>query len=67
MLAIMLDPQFKNMKLILYFVGHAHVIQIVIDYDVNIVCPLLLQVLFHLNPIRATTIDDDDLFLGKLY
>jgi hypothetical protein len=38
MLAIMFDPWFKNMKLIWDFVGHAHAIQIVIDYDVSIVC-----------------------------
>ncbi len=69
MLAIMLDPHFKNMKVILDFVGHAHAIQIVTNYDINIVCPLLLQVFFHLKPIRATTnqltiVEDDDLFFG---
>jgi len=47
-------------------VGNAFVIQIVIKYDTNIVCHLLLEVFFHLNLIRATielvTIEDDDLF-----
>jgi len=39
MLAIMLDPCFKNMKVIRDFVDHAHTIQIVIDYEsINIVC-----------------------------
>ncbi len=28
------------MEIIQDFVGHAHAIQIVIDYDVSIVCPL---------------------------
>ncbi len=47
--------------------GNAHAIQIVIDYDNNIMCPLLLHVIFHFNPIRATTnppmvVEDDDLF-----
>jgi hypothetical protein len=43
MLAIRLDPCFKNMKVIRDFVGHAHAIQIVIDYEsINIVCPFLL-------------------------
>ncbi len=50
--------------------GNAFVIQIVIKYDTNIVCRLLLQVFFHLNLIRATielvTIKDDDLFFGQV-
>jgi hypothetical protein len=54
-LPIMFDLHFKNMKLIQYFVGNAHAIQIVIDYDNNIVCPLLLHLVIHLNPIGATT------------
>jgi hypothetical protein len=67
MLPIMFNLHFKNMKLIREFVGNAHAIQIVIDYDNNIVCPLLLHVIFHFNPIRATTnppmvVEDDDLF-----
>jgi hypothetical protein len=40
MLVIMLDPWSKNMKVIWDFVGHAHTIQIVTNYDVSIVCPL---------------------------
>jgi hypothetical protein len=51
-------------------VGNAFVIQIVIKYDTNIVCHLLLKVFFHLNLIRATielvTIEDDDLFFGQV-
>jgi hypothetical protein len=67
MLPIMFGLHFKNMKLIRDFVGNAHAIQIVIDYDNNIVCPLLLHVVFHLNPIGATTnqlmvVEDDNLF-----
>jgi hypothetical protein len=38
MLAIMFDPHFKNMKVMWDFVGHAHAIQIVTNYDINIVC-----------------------------
>jgi hypothetical protein len=47
MLAIMLDPYFKNMKITQDFVGNAHAIQIMIDYDTNIVCLFLLLVFFH--------------------
>jgi hypothetical protein len=39
-MAIMLDHWFKNMKVIWDFLGHAHAIQIVIDYGFSIVCPL---------------------------
>jgi hypothetical protein len=46
MLAIMFDPHFKNMNVIWDFVGHAYAIQIVTNYDINIVCPILLQVFF---------------------
>jgi len=67
LLPIMFDFHFKNIKLICDFVGNAHAIQIVIDYDNNIMCPLLLHVVFHLNPIKATTnqpmvVEDDDFF-----
>ncbi len=67
MLPIMFNLHFKNVKLIQDFVNNSHAIQIVIDYDNNIVCPLLLHVVFHLNLIRATTnqpmvVEDDDLF-----
>ncbi len=57
MLAIMLDPCFKNMKIIQDFVGNAHATQIVTNYDINIVCLLLLHVFFHLNPIKVVEID----------
>jgi len=48
-------------------VNNAHAIRIVRDYNNNILCPLLLHVDFHLNPIGATTnqpmvVEDDDLF-----
>ncbi len=51
---------------------HAHdAIQIVTNYDVNIVCPLLLQVFFHLNLVRAIVdqlivVEDEDLFFGQI-
>jgi hypothetical protein len=66
----MLDPCFKNMKVIWDFVGNTHAIQILIDYDTNIMCFLLLHVFFHLNLVRASiadqpiVIEDDDLFFG---
>jgi hypothetical protein len=46
MLAIMLKPYFKNMKVIWDFVGHAHAILNVIEYEVNIVCPFYYRCFF---------------------
>jgi len=50
----MLDPYFKNMKVIWDFVDNAHAIQIVIDYDIDTICPLLLHVFFHLKLVMAS-------------
>jgi hypothetical protein len=53
-------------------VGHAHdAIQIVTNYDVNIVCPLLLELFFHLNLVKAVVdqlivVEDEDLFFGQI-
>jgi len=41
-LVIMLDPCFKNMKNIRDFMGNVQVVKIVVEYDVKMVCPLLL-------------------------
>ncbi len=49
MLAIMLDPHFKNMKVMQDFAGHAHAIQIVTNYDVNIMC-LFYDTFFSFEP-----------------
>ncbi len=50
--------------------SNGFVIQIMIKYDINIMCCLLLQVCFHLNLVRATielvTIEDDDFFFGQV-
>jgi len=51
MLAIMFDLSYKNMKCIWDLVGNFVVVEIVVEFDTKIVCPLLLQVNNHLNPI----------------
>jgi hypothetical protein len=53
MFVIMLDPCFKNMKVIRDFVGNSLTFQIVAKYDVKIVYPLLVQAYLHLNPMKA--------------
>jgi hypothetical protein len=42
MLAIMLDLHFKNMKVICDFVGDSLAHQVVAEYDVKIMYPLLV-------------------------
>jgi len=56
MLIIMLDLCFKNMKVILVFIGNAHAIQIMMNCDTNIVCHFLL-IFFHLKHIREVKIN----------
>jgi hypothetical protein len=47
LLVVILHPHFKNMKIIWEFVGNAQVSAIVVEYDVKMVCPILLQVYLH--------------------
>jgi len=65
-LAIMLDIHLKNMKCIWNFVSNP----IVVENNVKIVCPLLLEVHNHSNltrePIEPMTIEKDDLFFGQV-
>jgi len=69
MLAIMLDLHFKNMKVIWDFVGNSLALQVVAEYDVKIVYPLLVQTYFHLNLMKAivelVVFKDDDNFFGQ--
>jgi len=69
MLAIMLDPRFKNMKIIWDFVGDSLALQVVAEYDVKIVYPLLVQAYFHLDLVKVVVesivVEDDDNFFGQ--
>ncbi len=67
MLAIMFNPRFKNMKVIHNFMGNTHAIQIVTNYETNVMCSLLFHVFFHLNHVKTTLdqptiVENDDLF-----
>ncbi len=53
MLVIMFDPCFKNMKVIWDFVGDSLGLQVVAEFDVKIMYPLLVQAYLHLNPAKA--------------
>jgi hypothetical protein len=54
MLDIMLEPHFKNMKIIYNFMGDTLEIQTVTKYDTNILCVFLVQVFFYLNLIETS-------------
>jgi len=53
MLVIMFNLHFNNMKDIQDFLKIAFALQIVVGYDINIVCPFLLNVFLHLNPTKV--------------
>jgi len=44
MLALMLDPRFKNMCLVTMFLNHENAIVMVAEYDENLLLPLLTEV-----------------------
>lgn len=62
----MLDIHYKNMKCIWNFINNP----IVVENNVKIVCPLLLEVHNHSNPtrepIKLMTIEEDDIIFGKV-
>ncbi len=49
MLVIMFGPCYKNMKCIQNFVGNSIDAETIVEYDLKIMCPLLLLVYNHLN------------------
>jgi hypothetical protein len=67
MLVLMLDLQFKNMKIIHGFVCNCVAIQIVAKYDVYL---FLIYIYFYLNlmktSIKATNNKDDDTFFKQI-
>jgi hypothetical protein len=72
MLVTMLNLYFNNTKDIQGFLKNAFAFQIVVGYDINIVCSFFVKhVFFHLSPTRVkmkvVTIEDEDFFGGKLY
>jgi len=52
MLVIMLEPHFKNMKIICDFMGDTFVVQIVAKYDTNILCVFFVTSVLSFEPYR---------------
>ncbi len=44
LLPLMLDPIFKSMCLVMMYVGHDNVVALVVEYDNELLLPLLMEV-----------------------
>ncbi len=44
MLTLMLDPIYKSMRLVTIYVGHNNAIILVVEYDQELLLPLLMEV-----------------------
>jgi hypothetical protein len=69
MMAILLDPHHKTMKVIREYIGDFQASSIVEEYDRKIVLPHLIQVYKHLNltsdvPPNHVALTNDDMFFG---
>jgi hypothetical protein len=69
MLAFMLDPKYKNMCLVITYLGHEATTTLVANYDEQLLLPLLLDAYKGLLPNRmdyldefASLVDFQDLF-----
>jgi hypothetical protein len=51
MLSLMLDPKFKSLHLVYYFVSQEEGVNIANEYDRRILYPMLLKCYHHLHPI----------------
>lgn len=60
-MAMMLDPCHKTMKVISEYIGDFQASSIVEEYDKKMVLPQLIQVYKHINPTNDVP---DDMFLG---
>jgi hypothetical protein len=54
MLALMLDPRFKSLRVVENYVGHGACSGLVVKYDVNSVIPFLMTMFDILNPTVQT-------------
>jgi len=58
MLVLILDPRCKNMQLVITYLGHENVVAIVVEYDEELLLPLLIKVVKLLMPINAIEVVD---------
>ncbi len=67
MLLLMLDLHFKSLNVVKTFVRRARVIQIVVEYDIMTLMPLLMAIFQFQNldivgPIKPLVVDDESIF-----
>jgi hypothetical protein len=56
MLALMLDPYFKSLRVVKSFVGCSNAIRLVTKYDVKKIIPLLMTIFYQSNSIVEVVI-----------
>jgi len=54
MLALMLDPHFKGLRLVIQYVDKERTVQVASNYDIQVLFPLLICVYNVLNPTNAS-------------
>ncbi len=65
MLAIMLDPEYKNMCLVITYLGREAIVTLVANYDEQLLLPLLLKAYKGLLPNRRDCLDEFALFVDS--
>jgi hypothetical protein len=65
MLALMLDPKYKNMRLVTTYLGHEVVATLMADYDEQLLLPLLLEAYKSLLPNRKDYLDESTLLVDS--
>jgi hypothetical protein len=67
MLAFMLDPRYKIMRLMTIYLGREVVTTMVAKYDKQLLLPLLLETYKGLLPHRGDYLDEFALWILKIY
>jgi len=58
MLTLMLDPRFKSLRVVENYVGHGNCICLIVEYDANVIIPLLMTMFEVLNPtVQACAVE----------
>jgi hypothetical protein len=64
MLALILDPMYKSMWLVITYLGHETIIALVANYDEQLLLPLPLEVYKVFIPSRIDCVNEFTLFMN---
>jgi hypothetical protein len=67
MLTIMLNPKYKIMCLVITYLGHEAIAALVVDYDEQLLLPLLLEVYKGLLPNGGDCLDESASLMDSQY